>query len=224
MLKDSAPDAGNPSQGLRGRKKTLRRQEILSSARQLFAKQGVEAATIAEIAEMAGVSPPTIFNYFGSKENILLALLFEGTEQKRAGHLKPSSNTGQPFAEIAHKLFCEITENIMQIAGKRVWRFAEATNIRRPDTEFGRKFYFSDNALLTLITDFFGEFDIVLRQGDDADHALVVKLFYDRWTARYFEFIKDDEMSREAHSEALREDIEALVALLLTTSSPSIHP
>jgi AcrR family transcriptional regulator len=50
-----------------------RRGQIISAARQVFSRKGYDAATVEEIAETAGVSKGLIYNYFRSKEDILLA-------------------------------------------------------------------------------------------------------------------------------------------------------
>ncbi|WP_238006935.1 helix-turn-helix domain-containing protein [Dactylosporangium sp. AC04546] len=60
--------------GLRERQKQLRRIAVLDAARQLFEERGVDATTIEEIAGRAMVSPATIYNYFVSKNDLLLAL------------------------------------------------------------------------------------------------------------------------------------------------------
>jgi AcrR family transcriptional regulator len=56
--------------GLRERKKQRTRREISDVATMLFARRGFEQVTLAEIAEAAEVSVKTIFNYFGSKEEL----------------------------------------------------------------------------------------------------------------------------------------------------------
>lgn len=61
--------------GLRERQKEARRQAISQAAVELFRLQGYVATTVEQIAERAGVSPPTVFNYFGSKQEILIDLL-----------------------------------------------------------------------------------------------------------------------------------------------------
>ena len=50
-----------------------RRGQIISAARQVFSRKGYDAATVEEIAGTAGVSKGLIYNYFRSKEDILLA-------------------------------------------------------------------------------------------------------------------------------------------------------
>ena len=52
-----------------------REQLILDVAGRVFARAGYESAPMDEIAEMAGVSKPMLYAYFGSKEGLYLAYL-----------------------------------------------------------------------------------------------------------------------------------------------------
>jgi AcrR family transcriptional regulator len=67
--------------GLRERQKEQRRQVIATAALALFKANGFSATTLEHIANQAGVSAPTVVNYFGGKQEILLALLKEPDEQ-----------------------------------------------------------------------------------------------------------------------------------------------
>ncbi|MEQ0559946.1 TetR/AcrR family transcriptional regulator [Amycolatopsis sp. NEAU-NG30] len=58
--------------GLRERKKQATRQLISNVATGLFVQRGFEEVTVAEIAEAAGVSKMTVFNYFPRKEDLFL--------------------------------------------------------------------------------------------------------------------------------------------------------
>ena len=49
------------------RRPTERRREILDAAALVFGERGYEAATLAHVAERAGVSPGTVQYYFGTK-------------------------------------------------------------------------------------------------------------------------------------------------------------
>ena len=60
---------------LRDRQRLRRHRTILFSAAKLFETKGFAETTLEEIAAMAEVSPPTIYNYFRSKSDILLGLL-----------------------------------------------------------------------------------------------------------------------------------------------------
>lgn len=58
-----------------------RRQEILDSALRLFAEKGYSAATNADIAREAGVTPAALYYYFPSKADLFKAAM---TERKSA--------------------------------------------------------------------------------------------------------------------------------------------
>jgi AcrR family transcriptional regulator len=58
--------------GLRERKKQATRLLISNVATGLFVERGFEEVTVAEIAEAAGVSKMTVFNYFPRKEDLFL--------------------------------------------------------------------------------------------------------------------------------------------------------
>jgi AcrR family transcriptional regulator len=59
----------------RERKKIALRAQILSTAIDLFSRRGLEAVTIDEIAAAADVGKGTIYNYFATKEDIVVAFM-----------------------------------------------------------------------------------------------------------------------------------------------------
>jgi len=52
-----------------------RKRQILAAAREVFSQKGYAEATTAEIAQTAGVSEGTIYNYFDSKRDLLISLI-----------------------------------------------------------------------------------------------------------------------------------------------------
>jgi AcrR family transcriptional regulator len=58
----------------RERNKALRREQILGAAVKVFARRGFGNATVAEIAEEAGVAPGTIYIYFKGKEDLFMSI------------------------------------------------------------------------------------------------------------------------------------------------------
>jgi AcrR family transcriptional regulator len=68
----SPAGGGRVKSGLRERKKQKTRESIQRAALRLFAKQGYEETTIEQIAAAAEISPSTFFNYFPTKEDVVL--------------------------------------------------------------------------------------------------------------------------------------------------------
>ena len=58
----------------REEKKRITRERILQTALHLFAEKGYHDTTVAEITRQAGVAKGTFFNYFGTKEEVLLSV------------------------------------------------------------------------------------------------------------------------------------------------------
>jgi len=67
-----SPSGGGQGGGLRERKKQKTRESIQRTALRLFEKHGYEETTIEEIAAAAEISPSTFFNYFPTKEDVVL--------------------------------------------------------------------------------------------------------------------------------------------------------
>jgi AcrR family transcriptional regulator len=55
--------------------RSLRRQQLLSAAQEVFVAQGYHAAAMDDIAERAGVSKPVLYQHFPGKLELYLALL-----------------------------------------------------------------------------------------------------------------------------------------------------
>jgi AcrR family transcriptional regulator len=60
--------------GLREKRKRATRQTLIDTATEMFIDRGFDAVTVAEIADACGVAPATVFNYFPTKESLILDL------------------------------------------------------------------------------------------------------------------------------------------------------
>jgi AcrR family transcriptional regulator len=59
-------------------------ERILTTALDLFAKKGYDATAVREICEAAGITKPTLYHFFGSKDGVFQALVRSGFLQYRA--------------------------------------------------------------------------------------------------------------------------------------------
>lgn len=57
-----------------------RRESLLAAAREVFVETGYHAAAMDEIAARAGVTKPVLYQHFGSKRDLYLAVLDNGME------------------------------------------------------------------------------------------------------------------------------------------------
>src|SRR5438445_7090556 len=71
-LPEPADADAPPNNGLRERKKRLLRQQLSDAATEMFVERGFDNVRITEIAEACGVSEKTVYNYFPTKESLIL--------------------------------------------------------------------------------------------------------------------------------------------------------
>lgn len=80
--------------GLRDRKKRQARHRIIRAATGLFAEKGMADTTMEEIAASSDVSVGTVYNYFGTKNALLLAGVEEETEKMVAAGMATLADPG----------------------------------------------------------------------------------------------------------------------------------
>jgi AcrR family transcriptional regulator len=100
------------AQGLRERKKAETRRAISDAATRLFMELGFHEVTLAEVGEAAGVSIKTIFNYFGSKEE-----LFFDREAELRDAIVGAVTGRAPGRTITEALAAQLSEHRLPVAG-----------------------------------------------------------------------------------------------------------
>ncbi len=119
-----------PAGGLRERKKRIMRQQLSDTATRLFMEHGFEAVRVADVAEQCGVSEATVFNYFQTKEALVLDRLEATMASLPAGLASPGfapieAALRMLAQELVHMTDLLASRNNPSNAAKEVLRFGD---------------------------------------------------------------------------------------------------
>ena len=133
--------------GLRERQKAGRREGILKAAATLFRRDGFAATSIEQIAELAELSAGTVYNYFASKGDLLLALVaLDGAEVRAAGARLVTRPPADPIAAVSALLEAYVDHSLVHL-DKRMWRQMMGTALSFAETPLGAGYRSLDRKL-----------------------------------------------------------------------------
>ena len=103
--------------GLRERKKRETRRLLAEIAIELFADRGFEAVKVADIAAAAHVSEKTVFNYFETKEDLVL----DGRAEVEAELVRAVAEraAGEPILEAVRRHVLAVAERMNALPAER---------------------------------------------------------------------------------------------------------
>ena len=122
------------------------REQILSVAARLFSERGFANVSIRDICDTAGVTPPTIYHYFGNKDRLFQAVIRKTLSLKdfRIALLSAISEESNPENQLAvfikyylmhfprgffnPGMFLQDTTNLSDVSTERVMEEFEAIN------------------------------------------------------------------------------------------------
>jgi AcrR family transcriptional regulator len=123
--------------GLRERQKAGRRRDILAAAAKLFRRDGFADTSIEAIAAEAEVAAGTVYNYFESKGDLLIALVaLDGEEVRAAGKSIIANPPKDPVQAVSKLLTFYIDHSLIHLS-KELWRNAMANALSQPNSKFG---------------------------------------------------------------------------------------
>ncbi len=94
-----------PVPSLREKQKERRRNHVLDAAWELIGEKGLDGTSIEEIATRAEVGTATVYNYFGSKNDLLYAMLVRYIEEEAEDGEALLQNAPEDFADGIADLF-----------------------------------------------------------------------------------------------------------------------
>lgn len=90
------------------------RQQILAAALGFFAQKGFAATTVREIVDAAGITAPSLYYYFGSKEGLYMELMQTHCAQidsVLALHMHTSESAKNRLKDLVDKLFLHVVKD-----------------------------------------------------------------------------------------------------------------
>jgi AcrR family transcriptional regulator len=120
-------------EGLRERKRRETHQCIVETGLKLFIENGYESTTMEAIATTAGISRRTLFYYFKSKDDILLAAQGDGFIEALRNALVGASSEQEPFMVVRKVLPALVSrfESEESIVIDRLMRSTESLRARK---------------------------------------------------------------------------------------------
>jgi AcrR family transcriptional regulator len=120
------------------RQDRAKRRQIMDGARQVFLRQGFDAASMGEIARRAGVSKGTLYVYFDSKEALFEAI-FEEESRSQAEQVFALDSGDHDVETVLTRLGCAYVRFVCRPAGLSPLRTVISISERMP--AIGKQFY-----------------------------------------------------------------------------------
>ena len=184
--------------GLRERQKADRQNRILRAAVTLFRRDGYRNVRIEDLAEAAEVSVGTVYNYYLTKGDILMATVaLEVEEVLETGEAilaaPPRGVAAALMALIGHYY-----DHSLHYLDKEMWRSAMALSIEAPTTPYGRRYTELDDRLRAQVVALIARLQA---RGDvraDVDAQAVGETIFNNLNMMFIEFAKDEGMTIDA--------------------------
>lgn len=181
--------------GLRERQKADRNRRMLEAAAHLFREVGYHAARIEDIAAAAEVSAGTIYNYFGTKGDVLLSLVTMEVEEVLDEGAVVVARPPADARLALDRLISVYYDHSLVYLTKDLWRRAMALSIEAPETPFSARYTALDQALCEQVTALLRQLqgrDLLRR---DADAGQVGAAIFAMLNQLFMDFVRDETMS-----------------------------
>ena len=201
--------------GLREKQKANRRRQIEDAAKRLFTLKGFPETTIEEIAKEALVSAATVYNYYGTKGDLLLAIVARGEEAisgDTVDFIKRVEGT-DPSELIADVILSNVADTLNTL-GRDLWAQVVAFVATTADDALGPRY-------IDMISD---ELAAAIRSVSDAliaagklpetlDTAGFSQMLTRLERIHFLNHVYIRDQSRDELSEAIRADVRLILAL-----------
>jgi AcrR family transcriptional regulator len=208
--------------GKRDRQKLERERRILAAARRLFDRKGYSGTAMEEIAHRAGLAVGTLYNYFPSKDDLLLAII--GRDSERVVALAerimaaPPADPAEAIAALADAL-------IQSVAPKErmLWRELFAASIAAPAT-LGARLFALDARMIEIFAQMVDKLKARGAFALDIDGARAAGLFYGICLTWSIAFAMQDNLSFETMRMEVSQSVSMVVRGMLPHAPKENQP
>lgn len=209
--------------GLRERQKATRHRDILAAAGILFRRTGYAETSIEAIAEHAEVAPGTVYNYFQSKGDLLLALVaLDGEEVRSNGKKLIAKAVKDPVIAVRTLLESYVDHSLVHLS-KELWRNAIATAVTQPDSPFGLGYAELDRKLADQV----GELVAALQARGEIDPEIDARhagdILFEICNCLFVVFITRDAMPIDEMKQRMAAQVDVVFAGLVSTARGKRH-
>jgi AcrR family transcriptional regulator len=206
--------------GLRERKKADTHDKILRSASALFARSGYPATSMEAIAAAADISATTLYNYFGTKGQVLLSMIARSDDELMENESSALRDANGPGAEYIAGFLKRLTRHSLKHIDRETWRYAIAHTLISENTEDIKEGYGRINArllsyLLSMIE--------ALRQRElippVEDLAALGEMIFDMYRVLFIRLIANEAMSKKAYEITLQRYVSAAIGAAVAESA-----
>ncbi|EJN20281.1 transcriptional regulator [Pseudomonas sp. GM79] len=202
-------DKGSTVSGLRERQKVERRQAISKAAIELFERQGFQNTTIEQIANQAGVSAPTVFKYFGNKQEIILEILHDADQRALKDTRNQIPEIEDPVDALCY-LERLLTGYALEVMHPSLWRELLPLILFGGDNGLPEGYRAMNDALRAEISGLLRELQQAGKLRADLNVELAAFLLNDYSHLQLFRLVNQEQPDIESHSAQVRRITELL--------------
>lgn len=207
--------------GLRERQKADREKRILQAAVTRFRADGYRAVRIEDLAADAEVSVGTVYNYYRTKADILMAIVAmeveEVLEEGAAIVSDPPRGAGTALLALIFSYY----DHSLHYLTKEMWRAAMATSIEAPRTPNGARYTALDQRLAAQVGALIAQLQARGEVRGGLDPEVLGQVLFNNLNAMFIEFVKDDAMTLADLHRAVAAQIDPLAALIAAAGVPA---
>jgi AcrR family transcriptional regulator len=211
---------GSVLTGLRARQKADRHRRILEAAVFRFRRDGYHPVRIEDVAEDAAVSVGTVYNYYGTKGDLLMAAVTLEVEEVLAAGEAILAAPPRGVEAALRRLVWQYYDHSLEYLTKEMWRAAMAISIEAPHTPNGRRYAELDARLADQVARLVARLQERGEVRPDLDPRPLGDVLFHMLNAMFGAFVRDEAMTIAALKDGVSVQLRALAALMEAGAVP----